>query len=60
MRILEIQNEVDQFHVVISILSQFERMNVQTILEWMERYSIIFDRHYGNASLILTVVLKGR
>lgn len=42
MRILEIQNEVDQFHVVISILSQFERMNVQTILEWMERYSIIF------------------
>lgn len=42
MRIMEIQNEVDQFHVVISILSQFERMNVQSILEWMERYSIIF------------------
>ncbi|PAD71340.1 hypothetical protein [Paenibacillus campinasensis] len=42
MRNLEIQNEVDQFHVVISILSQFERMNVHTILEWMERYSVMF------------------
>lgn len=42
MRALEMQNEVDQFHVLISILSEFERMSVETILEWMERYGIIF------------------
>lgn len=42
MRALEMQNEVDQFHVLISILSEFERISVETILEWMERYGIIF------------------
>lgn len=42
LRAMEMQNEVDQFHVLISILSEFERMSVETILEWMERYGIIF------------------
>lgn len=42
MRILEMQNEVDHFHTLISILSEFERSSSETILEWMERYAIIF------------------
>ncbi|OAB38441.1 hypothetical protein [Paenibacillus glacialis] len=42
MRALEMQNEVDQFHVLISILSEFDRISVESVLEWMERYSIIF------------------
>ncbi|MEB9896270.1 hypothetical protein P4K96_22775 [Bacillus cereus] len=42
LRAMEMQNEVDQFHVLISILSEFERISVETVLEWMERYSIIF------------------
>ncbi|ANS75349.1 hypothetical protein AWM70_12630 [Paenibacillus yonginensis] len=42
MRALEMQNEVDQFHVLISILSEFERISVESVLEWMERYGIIF------------------
>lgn len=41
-RYMEMQDEVDQFHMVISILAQFERMDVETVLEWMERYSVIF------------------
>lgn len=42
MRLMEMQNEVDQFHTLISILIQFDRMDTQMILEWMERYSLIF------------------
>lgn len=42
MRSMEMQNEVDTFHALISILSEFDRVSVESILEWMERYSIIF------------------
>lgn len=42
IRYMEMQDEVDQFHTIISILAQFERMDVETVLEWMERYSVIF------------------
>lgn len=42
MRAMEMQNEVDQFHTLISILSEFDRASVQTILEWIERYALIF------------------
>ncbi|GGO07254.1 hypothetical protein [Saccharibacillus kuerlensis] len=42
IRGMEMQNEVDQFRMLISILSQFDRMSVQVILEWMERFAIIF------------------
>ncbi|KJD42878.1 hypothetical protein [Paenibacillus terrae] len=42
VRYMEMQEEVDQFHTIISILANFKRMDVETILEWMERYSIIF------------------
>ncbi|MFB4321659.1 hypothetical protein RB298_04880 [Priestia sp. BR_2] len=42
MRAMEMQNEVDQFHTLISILCEFERVSVQIVLEWMERYALIF------------------
>ncbi|MFM9280876.1 hypothetical protein [Paenibacillus jiagnxiensis] len=42
IRYMEMQDEVDQFHTIISILAQFERMDIETVLEWMERYSVIF------------------
>jgi hypothetical protein len=43
MRHMEMQNEVDQFHTIISILAEFERIDVETVLEWMERFAIIFN-----------------
>ncbi|MGM1023174.1 MAG: hypothetical protein ACQEXV_22310 [Bacillota bacterium] len=42
IRYMEMQEEVDQYHTIISILAHFKRMDVQIILEWMERYSVIF------------------
>ncbi|OWA37354.1 hypothetical protein B9G55_04645 [Saccharibacillus sp. O16] len=42
MRGMEMQSEVDQFRMLISILSQFDRMNVETMLEWLERFAILF------------------
>lgn len=42
MRQTEMQNEVDQFHTIISILAEFERISVETIMEWMERFALIF------------------
>lgn len=48
MRQIEMQNEVDQFHTIISILAEFERMSVETIMEWMERFAIIFQEQIKN------------
>ncbi|WP_172193863.1 hypothetical protein [Saccharibacillus qingshengii] len=42
VRGMEMQSEVDQFRMLLSILSQFDRMSVDIILEWLERFAIIF------------------
>ncbi len=42
MRALEMENEVMQFQTIILMLMKIERMNVEIILEWLERYSNIF------------------
>lgn len=42
MRELEMENEVMQFQTIILMLMKIERVDVQTILEWIERYSNIF------------------
>lgn len=42
MRELEMENEVMQFHTIILMLMKIERVNVEMILEWIERYSNIF------------------
>ena len=42
MRQLEMENEVMQFQTIIQMLMKIERVNVEMILEWLERYANIF------------------
>lgn len=42
MRQLEMEDEVMQFQTIILMLMRIERVNVEIILEWLERYSSIF------------------
>lgn len=42
LRRLEMENEVMQFQTIITMLMKIERVNVEIILEWLERYSNIF------------------
>ena len=42
MRTMEMENEVMQFQTIILMLMRIERVNVEMILEWLERYSNIF------------------
>ncbi|MBR2289641.1 MAG: hypothetical protein IJ867_03305 [Clostridia bacterium] len=42
MRKLEMENEVMQYQTIILMLMKIERVNVEMILEWLERYSNIF------------------
>ena len=42
MRQLEMEDEVMQYQTIIMMLMRIERVNVEIILEWLERYSTIF------------------
>ena len=42
MRKLEMENEVMEYQTIILMLMKIERVNVEMILEWIERYSNIF------------------
>lgn len=42
MRNMEMEDEVMQFQTIIMMLMKIERVNVEIILEWIERYSNIF------------------
>lgn len=42
MRQLEMEDEVMQFQTIIVMLMKIERVNVEIILEWLERYANIF------------------
>ena len=42
MRQLEMEDEVMQYQTIIMMLMRIERVNVEIILEWLERYSNIF------------------
>ena len=42
MRQLEMEDEVMQFQTIILMLMRIERVNVEIMLEWLERYSNIF------------------
>jgi len=42
MRQMEMDSEVMQFQTIILMLMKIERVNVEMILEWLERYSNIF------------------
>ena len=42
MRQIEMEDEVMQFQTIILMLMRIERVNVEMILEWLERYANIF------------------
>jgi len=42
MRQMEMEDEVMQFQTIILMLMRIERVNVEIILEWLERYSNFF------------------
>ena len=42
MRQMDMENEVMQFQTIILMLMKIERVNVEMILEWIERYANIF------------------
>ena len=42
MRQMEMEDEVMQFQTIILMLMRIERVNVEIILEWLERYADIF------------------
>ena len=42
MREMEMEDEVMQFQTIIVMLMKIERVNVEIILEWLERYANIF------------------
>ena len=42
MRQIEMEDEVMQYQTIILMLMRIERVNVEMILEWLERYSNIF------------------
>ena len=42
MRQMEMEDEVMQFQTIILMLMKIERVNVEIILEWLERYANIF------------------
>ena len=42
MRQLEMEDEVMQFQTIILMLMKIERVSVEIILEWLERYANIF------------------
>ena len=42
MRQLEMEDEVMQFQTIILMLMRIERVNVEIILDWLERYANIF------------------
>ena len=42
LRALEMENEVMEYQTIILMLMKIERVNVEIILEWLERYANIF------------------
>ena len=42
MRLLDMEDEVMQFQTIILMLMKIERISVEIILEWLERYANIF------------------
>ncbi|MCM3133056.1 hypothetical protein M3629_09670 [Paenibacillus polysaccharolyticus] len=42
MRRLDMRHEIYQFQTVISILREMERMSVEEIVEWLNRFAVIF------------------
>ncbi|MCK6076820.1 hypothetical protein [Paenibacillus silvae] len=44
MRSMDMWHEIYQFQTVISILREMDRMSVEEMLEWLNRFAVIFKR----------------
>ncbi|MGF9697007.1 hypothetical protein [Paenibacillus sp. MABNR03] len=44
MRSMDMRHEIYQYQTVISILREMDRMSVEEILEWLNRFAVIFKR----------------
>lgn len=44
IRSMDMKHEIYQFQTVISILREMDRMSVEEILEWLNRFAVIFKR----------------
>lgn len=44
MRSMDMKHEIYQYQTVISILREMDRMSVEEILEWLNRFAVIFKR----------------
>ncbi|GAB6990068.1 hypothetical protein [Paenibacillus pini] len=42
VRYMDMRHEVYEFHTVISMLREMDRISVEEILEWMDRFAVIF------------------
>lgn len=42
LRKMDMEEEVNQFYTIISVVSHFESVSAQNVLEWMERFAVIF------------------
>lgn len=65
VRNMEMRHEVYQFQTVISILRGVERISVESILEWLNRFSVIFKipiqkslLHYEHGAELALLELK--
>lgn len=44
MRSMDMRHEIYQFQTVISILRELDRMSVEEMVEWLNRFAVIFKR----------------
>ncbi|MFD1736222.1 hypothetical protein ACFSCX_06545 [Bacillus salitolerans] len=51
MRKKDMEEEVNQFYTIIQILSEFKSVSVEELLEWMERFSVVFKEPLRHALL---------
>ena len=65
LRQLDMEDEIMQFQTIILMLMKIERVNVEIILEWLERYARIFKEpitkcvnNYESGALEALEVLK--
>ncbi|MDR9854104.1 hypothetical protein RJP21_10880 [Paenibacillus sp. VCA1] len=65
IRYMDMRHEVYQFQTVISMLREMERISVEEILEWMNRFAIIFKTpiqkcvlHYDHGAEQALAVLR--
>ncbi|MED4400329.1 hypothetical protein [Metabacillus fastidiosus] len=42
LRKMDMEEEVNQFYTIINVISHFESISTENVLEWMERFAVIF------------------